>query len=826
MKERETMSTALKIVLIALAVIALIAICVIVALLVFKPGEPEATATAMPPAVVATATSEGAVDDSWERVQAAGKIVVGTAANYPPFEYYVEDLRIDGFDIALMDEIGRRLGVQVDYRDFAFDGLGGALQLGQIDVAIAAISVVAERESYVDFTNVYFVGEDAALAREDSTITLSSVDDLAQYKVGVERGSVYESWLQTELVDTGKMPAGNLLAYEKAGDAVRDLTQERLDLVVLDLQPAEVAVAAGGVKIIGQGLNLQRYAIALPKGAQALAAEINRVLNDLHNEGVIAELAKRYLNVDTLLPTPTPAATSTAAPPAGCVDGLTFVGHPDGMGSPSNPIQVGPGQKFTKVWRVKNTGTCTWDSNYELVFSSGARMGGQPAPIQGQVAPGQEYDVAVDFVAPQGGGTYQSIWQMTNAQGTGLGERLKVSVVVTPGPTVTPAPTNTPTPGIVFTVDRDQIKQGECVNFYWKVDNVKEVYFYAEGEDWRDNGVAGEGNRKECPPVITTYYLRVVLRDNSVVTQSITIYVEPVTGAPVIKRFTVDPKQITTNQCVSIQWIVEGQVTGVKLTANNNTLWDGAPTSGSYQDCPTAAGNVTYNLTATGPGGTSQASETIKVNDPSTATPAPTAAPDKPVIYSFSVSPNQIADGDYIDINWSTGGGTTKVDILRDGQPFIQDANLTGYAQDNPSPAGTYTYQLVASNPAGEQATQQKSVNVVDTTPSNPLADTFWTATIVSGQPVSGTLTTNFDSGGGVNGFGGCNSYSGGYSVSGDSLSITGLSAGRKSCGADVDAQEAAFLSAMGSAASFTMEMGLIISDGSAAVLEYVATGP
>ena len=218
------MSKGLRIALIALAAIALIAICAIVAILVFRPSPgPEPTATAVLPPVEGTV--EAGADDSWERVQEAGKIVVGTAADYPPFEYYVENLRVDGFDIALMDEIGRRLGVQVDYRDFAFDGLGGALQLGQLDVAIAAISVVAEREAYVDFTDVYFVGEDAALAQEDSNITLSSVDDLGQYRVGVERGTVYESWLQTELVDTGKMPSSNLLAYEKAGDAVRALTQ-------------------------------------------------------------------------------------------------------------------------------------------------------------------------------------------------------------------------------------------------------------------------------------------------------------------------------------------------------------------------------------------------------------------------------------------------------------------------------------------------------------------------------------------------------------------------------------------------------------------------
>ena len=77
----------------------------------------------------------------------------------------------------------------------------------------------------------------------------------------------------------------------------------------------------------------------------------------------------------------------------------------------------------------------------------------------------------------------------------------------------TPAPTQTPVAGIQFSVDRDHINAGECVRFSWRVSNVREVYFYAEGERWQDGGVAGEGSRQECPAVTTTYYLRVVLRD-------------------------------------------------------------------------------------------------------------------------------------------------------------------------------------------------------------------------------------------------------------------------------------------------------------------------
>ena len=224
------MSTTAKIVIWALAAIALLAICGIAAILIFAPpGEVEPTAT------------PAAIDDSWERVKAAGRIVVGTSADYPPFEFYIGETQIDGFDIAMMDEIGRRLGVQVEYLDFAFDGLGNALQLGQIDAAIAAISITAERESVVDFSNVYLVTEDGVLAHQDSSISIGSPDDLASHRVGVQRGSVFEDWLHGELVETGKMPEGNLLVYERAGDAVRDLQEGRVDLVVMDLQPAERA---------------------------------------------------------------------------------------------------------------------------------------------------------------------------------------------------------------------------------------------------------------------------------------------------------------------------------------------------------------------------------------------------------------------------------------------------------------------------------------------------------------------------------------------------------------------------------------------------------
>jgi polar amino acid transport system substrate-binding protein len=699
------MSTTAKIVIVALAAIALLAICGIAAILLFAPpGEAEPTATTV------------AMDDSWERVQAAGRIVVGTSADYPPFEFYIGETQIDGFDIALMDEIGRRLGIQVEYLDFAFDGLGNALQLGQIDAAIAAISITADRESVVDFSNVYLVTEDGVLEHQDSSISIGSTDDLANLRVGVQRGSVYEDWLHAELVETGKMPEGNLLVYERAGDAVRDLREGRVELVVMDLQPAEAAVAAGGVKLAAQGLNQQRLALAYPKGAQALKAEIDRELMDLFNEGFVAQLAKQYLDMDELLPTPTPAVTSTPGPPPDCVDGLTFVEDLTQEG------EMLPGQAFTKGWRVMNSGTCTWDTTYNVVLASGDAMGGQPTAVAQLVAPGETYDIQLSLVSPLEPGAYEGMWQMVNAQGQAFGVHLKVAITVSAGPTVTPAPTETPAAGIVFTVDRNQIMAGECVNFYWKVENVQEVYFYAEGEDWQDNGVVGEGTQMECPPVTWTYYLRVVKTDGTVETPSITIYVESAADAPVIQRFTVDPpSQITLGQCVNIQWQVEGEVDTVTLTANEVVLWDPAPSSGSLEDCPGALGAMAYGITAVGPGGTSQGSQTIYVVDAATATPEPTAEPELPVITAFTVRPEQILAGESVGLRWSVSGGATSSRILRaegtDPDTAVwevvdDNAGFIGQAIDLLDTAGSYIYRLEASNATGDSVYEDRFVTV------------------------------------------------------------------------------------------------------------------
>jgi len=688
--------------------------------------------------------SEPEPQDAWERVQETGRLVVGTSADYAPFAFYDDNFRITGFDPALIREIGAILGVDVELQDIAFDGLSAALTLGQIDTAIAAISVTPDREEVVDFSQIYYVSEDAILAAADADIgPIRGVQALADFTVGVQQASVFADWLQDNLIDTGLMPATDLFLYQAADQAIDDLRNGRVDLVVLDRLPAEAFVQEGGVQLVGSGLNRERYAIAIPEGDRTLQREINAALSQLQRDGVIADLVEEYLSLDEestlpppsptpLPPTPTPAATTapgtpTAAPtspaPDGCLDSMEYVSdlNYDDRNMTAPPT-LQPGEAFRKGWRVRNNGTCTWDSTYALTFvqgsAPGAAMGGQPTAISQIVPPGAVYDLYIDLVAPLQPGTYRGVWQMRNAQGQAFGQRLWVGITVPGGPAPTAVPTQTPAPNIDFNADRTSINADECVTFRWNVTNVREVYFYAEGQAWENNGVAGQAERRVCPDRTTTYFLRVVRNDGSVETRQITINVEGTSDAPDIDRFSVDPTgQIAPGQCVTLRWEVDGNIDRVNLTRNETTIWSDAPFRGSLQDCPPGTGTMAYGIEARGPGGTNRSLDYVDVMESApTATPVPTAAPTDvplPVIHAFSVNPNQINLGECVNLAWTTSGGSESTRVTRNGAVVLDSGPIsTTGLQDCLTQTGSFTYVLEARNHTGQTVSQQVVLTV------------------------------------------------------------------------------------------------------------------
>ena len=244
-------------------------------------------------------------EDHWQRVQATGTLVFGTAADYPPFEFYNSKFELDGFDIALAKAIGAELGVQVEFKDYAFDGLLDALRLGQVDAGIAAISVTPGRQEVVDFTNIYYLGETSALAGSSFEGEVRSASDLADTKVGVQRGTTFQAWAQQFLVDAGYIQQDDLVTYTTPSTIVRDLRTGTLDIGLMGQQTAALALRQNSdtVRLAGENFYKQQFAIAAPKGSD-LTTELNQALLTIQSNGTFAQLVKDYLGVNANSVTP------------------------------------------------------------------------------------------------------------------------------------------------------------------------------------------------------------------------------------------------------------------------------------------------------------------------------------------------------------------------------------------------------------------------------------------------------------------------------------------------------------------------------------------
>ncbi len=179
----------------------------------------------------------------------------------------------------------------------AFDGLAHQGS-GQIDAAIAAIAVSDARRGPGRLLSVYYVSQDAALARTDAGIIISSVESLAPYRVGVQSGSVFETWLQGAAVDTGVLPPDNMLVYTSAEQAITDLREGRVDVVIADRLPLETVAQDGELAIVGRGLNEQRFAVALAKGSNLMGPRQRGAGRAGGRRACWPSLAERYLSLE------------------------------------------------------------------------------------------------------------------------------------------------------------------------------------------------------------------------------------------------------------------------------------------------------------------------------------------------------------------------------------------------------------------------------------------------------------------------------------------------------------------------------------------------
>jgi len=232
-----------------------------------------------------------------DAIKKAGKIVVGTSADYEPWEFKDENDAFVGIDMEIMREIGKRMGVEVEFQDLGFDALVTAVQEGKVDAAIAAMASTAERRQQIDFSVMYYAGDNVMLAAKDSKISFTDPLEAAKYKIGTQSGTIMQYWVENNLITPGLMVKENMSLYERNEQVALDLQAGRIDIGVMDVEPGKQFMAdpAFGFKELWRGvMESEGQSIAIMKGETALKAELDKHLTDLLKEGFIDKLLAKY----------------------------------------------------------------------------------------------------------------------------------------------------------------------------------------------------------------------------------------------------------------------------------------------------------------------------------------------------------------------------------------------------------------------------------------------------------------------------------------------------------------------------------------------------
>ncbi len=223
----------------------------------------------------------------------AGKLIVGSDCDYPPFTY-LEGEKAAGFEYEILSAICDVVGLTCEYHTpLKFDTLCALVATGgTVDVAVSAITIDPEREDTVDFTDPYFDSNQSVTVLKDSGF--ASVDDLTGKNIAVQSGTTGEAWAKENI------SGAKVTAFDEAPAALAALQAGKADAVVIDL-PVAVELLESSYdtcEIIEAVPTGEQYGIAVSKENPGLTELLNIGLKAIQDNGTYQEIYDKYFTVD------------------------------------------------------------------------------------------------------------------------------------------------------------------------------------------------------------------------------------------------------------------------------------------------------------------------------------------------------------------------------------------------------------------------------------------------------------------------------------------------------------------------------------------------
>ncbi|WP_224753580.1 ABC transporter substrate-binding protein [Paenibacillus terricola] len=240
-------------------------------------------------AMVITIVGCGSKEDKLASIKASGKLVLGTSADYPPYEFHHTNNGQDeivGFDISIAQQLAKDLGVKLEIQDMKFDGLLLALNSNKVDLVISGMTPTEERAKSVDFTNVYYTAEQGVLVKKDAAASYQTFDDLKGKRIGVQKGSLQEG------IAKG-IEGAKLTSLGKISELIMELNSGRVDAIMAEM-PVTKLYASNQPELTLTDIVVPTdqegsAAVAVKKGNKTLVDALNTSLDKIKQNGSLDE---------------------------------------------------------------------------------------------------------------------------------------------------------------------------------------------------------------------------------------------------------------------------------------------------------------------------------------------------------------------------------------------------------------------------------------------------------------------------------------------------------------------------------------------------------
>ena len=215
---------------------------------------------------------------------------VATNPTFAPFEFQKEgSSEFAGFDMDLIRALGKQMGYKVEIQNMGFDALIPALNSGNIDVAIAGMSITEERKKAVEFSEPYYTSGLIVMVDKDNN-QIKSIEDLKGKRIACQIGTTGEKKSRT-------VADAQVNTFNTQSEASLELKNGGADAVINDVPVVDYYLAQGGsevAKTVGEVMEAEQYGIAVKKGNTQLIGEINKAMAELKANGEFDKIYKTW----------------------------------------------------------------------------------------------------------------------------------------------------------------------------------------------------------------------------------------------------------------------------------------------------------------------------------------------------------------------------------------------------------------------------------------------------------------------------------------------------------------------------------------------------